>query len=69
MLKQEVLFSFGTVLLTFSDSLAFLLSHYLRQMFLVAYFGYKFNFTSFFLPIFLRGYQSGGQTSGKIPLS
>lgn len=39
MLWQEVFFSFVTVFLTFSDILAFLFSHYLRQMFLVACFG------------------------------
>lgn len=65
MSQQEAFF---IAFITLPDLQAFLLSHLLRQMFLVAYVGWRFNFTSFFLPIFPRGYQAGGENSGKIPL-
>lgn len=65
MSQQEAFF---IAFITLPDLQAFLLSHLLRQMFLVAYVGWRFNFTSFFLPIFPHGYQAGGENSGKIPL-
>lgn len=65
MSQQEALISAFT---TLPDLRALLLPHLLRQIFLDAYIGRHFNFTSFFLPIFPHEYQAGGENSVKIPL-